>query len=402
MAKVACPYCYQRIDGAALWFQCLGRGDADHDGCRKRVDDARRRMTGFKEPVLPTFPPPRSQRVRPVRLAWCPDCRGRTGVRACPECHTPLPPNFGDSFSPMIAMFGGKGTGKSVYLTVLAKELRSAHLRRRFGADIRMTGDRQGGFESSREWLAENVERMFTEHKLLEATPQSVDGRREPLVFEWRGERRRWGRTSYRTSYLSFHDTAGEDVGTLSGAQDLAYIGAADGLILLLDPFMLPDARERLRLPASAIRSTEETMAVVDRLTQSLRASNGVGGSDRISKPVAVAFAKMDAFFDVLGRDHPLCQEPRRAPLYDERLGRATHEQVAALLDKWQGGDIEQHLRQNYRTFRYFFVSALGAPPDYDNALVEGGGVSPYRVDEPLLWLLSLRRFGVVPCGRAE
>ncbi|MET7967272.1 zinc ribbon domain-containing protein [Micromonospora sp. NPDC005305] len=398
MTKVACPFCYQRIDGAALWFQCLGRGDADRDGCSRRVDERRRRLAGFNAAVLPTFAPPRNQRLRPVRLAWCPDCGGRTGVRACPQCHTPLPPNFGHSSSPMIAMFGGKGTGKSVYLTVLARELRSSELRRRFGADIRMTGDRHGGQESSSTWLTQNVELMFTEHRLPDPTPPNRERRGEPLVFEWRGERRRWGRrTSYRTSYLSFHDTAGEDVGTLSGAYDLAYIGAADGLILLLDPFMLPEARERLRLPPSAIRSTEETMAVVDRLTQSLRASTGVGGGDRISKPIAVAFAKMDAFFDLLGRDHPLRQEPRPVPGYDERLGRATHEQVAALLRSWRGDDIEQHLRQNYRTFRYFCVSALGAPPDYDNALVEPGGVRPYRVDEPLLWLLSLNRFGVVP-----
>ncbi len=394
---MVCPFCYERIDGTALWFQCLGQGDADHDGCRTRVDEQRRRRTGFGSAVLPTFAPPRTQRLRPARLALCPHCGGRTGVRACPECHTPLPPNFGHSASPMIAMFGGKGTGKSVYLTVLARQLRSAELRRRFGAGIRMTGDRQGGSESPSRWLADNVERMFTEHKLPAQTAPNRERRREPLVFEWRSEHRKWGRTTYRTSYLSFHDTAGEDVGSLSGAHDLAYVGAADGLILLLDPFMLPEARERLRLPRSAIRSTEETIEVVDRLTQSLRASTGVSGSERIGKPVAVAFAKMDAFFDVLGREHPLCQEPRPGPAYDERLGRATHEAVAALLRSWKGDDIEQLLRQNYRTFRYFCVSALGAPPDYDNALVEPGGVRPYRVDEPLLWLLSLNRFGVVP-----
>ncbi|WP_406065047.1 hypothetical protein [Micromonospora sp. NBC_00860] len=401
MVNVACPFCYERIDGSELWFQCLGKGDADHKGCAPGTDTARHNMTGFTETMLPVFAPPRNQRLRPARIAWCPDCGGRTGIRACPSCHTPVPPNFGEASSPMIAMFGGKGTGKTVYLTVLAHEMRSRDLRRRFGADIRMTGDGQGGFKAPRAWLEQNVDRMFTEHKLFEATPPAVGGRQSPLVFEWRGERRRWRRKPvYRTSYLSFHDTAGEDVGTLSGANDLAYIGAADGLILLLDPFMLPEARERLRLPPSAIRSKEDTIAVVDRLTQSLRSSNGVGGSQRITKPVAVAFAKMDAFFDVLGRDHPLCHEPKRGPAYDEQVGRATHEQVAALLRDWQGDDIEQHLRMNYTTFRYFFVSALGAPPDYDNAMVEPGGVRPYRVDEPLLWLLSLRRFGVVPRQR--
>jgi hypothetical protein len=51
----------------------------------------------------------------------------------------------------------------------------------------------------------------------------------------------------------------------------------------------------------------------------------------------------------------------------------------------------------NYSAFRYFAVSALGAEPDYRRATVDEAGVQPFRVEEPLLWLLS--RFDVVPVG---
>ena len=46
-------------------------------------------------------------------------------------------------------------------------------------------------------------------------------------------------------------------------------------------------------------------------------------------------------------------------------------------------------MRLNYKDFRYFGVSALGAEPDYENATVAAGGVRPHRVEDPVLWLLS-------------
>ena len=44
--------------------------------------------------------------------------------RACPQCHTALPIDFVDSESPMIGLVGAKGSGKTVLMTVLVKQLR--------------------------------------------------------------------------------------------------------------------------------------------------------------------------------------------------------------------------------------------------------------------------------------
>src|SRR5262249_23534696 len=225
----------------------------------------------------------------PVRQARCPHCYGLTGIRACPHCHTPLPVNFGDSHSPLIAMVGAKGTGKTVYMTVLANELRS-NLRRRFDADVRMTGDGQAGFRSPLDGLESNVEKMYNTRELFPQTAPATAGRREPLVFEWRREVRRalgLGST-YLTSYLSFYDTAGEDLTSQAVTHDQAYLGAADALILLLDPFMIPQARAQLKnLPAAAVRtSTETTIEVVGRITETLRTSKAVSSKSLIDIPV--------------------------------------------------------------------------------------------------------------------
>src|SRR5262249_9956068 len=160
--------------------------------------------------------------------------------------------------------------------------------------------------------------------------------------------------STYLTSYLSFYDTAGEDLTSQAVTHDQAYLGAADALILLLDPFMIPQARAQLKnLPAAAVRaSTETTIEVRRRVPETLRTSKAGSWKSLIDIAVAAAFAKMDAFYSHLGGNDFLQREPatREEPAYDERNGRLTHEGVRGLLHEWKADDIDGHLRRNYRT----------------------------------------------------
>ncbi|HZN73965.1 MAG TPA: hypothetical protein VFC00_20040 [Micromonosporaceae bacterium] len=391
MRKVSCPYCYHKVDGHRLWYQCAGRGSPGKKQCEAEKDADRARETGFSEGVRPSFGIQTRSPFWPAR-ATCPRCGGETGIRVCPRCHTPVSANFGATRSPLIAMVGAKGTGKTVYLNVLARELLHG-LRRRFDADVRLSGTGQRAAVTEK--LA--IDNVFADLRLMAHTATALNGRRPPAVFEWRREQPRIAgiRRGYRTTFLSFYDTAGEDLTSQDQTHDLVYLGAADALILLLDPFMIPRAHSLLRLPQEAVRSEESTVDVVNRVTEKLRASHGIRSRRRIKIPVAVVFAKIDAYFDVLGADHPLVRPAPANGAYDEAAGQATHEQVRALLYDWGADDIDAHLRYNYAKFRYFAVSSLGAPPDYATGDVDRGGVRPFRVDEPLLWLLS--GFKVVP-----
>ena len=394
MRRLACPYCYHRIPASRLWYQCSGQSAPGYRPCSKSHDPDRVRETGIRVQTRPAFGPRRTLIPAPLpalipapRKESCPDCHAESGIRVCPCCHTPLSVNFSASTSPLIAMVGAKNTGKTVYLTVLSHELRTA-LRRRFDADVRLSGDHPVSVSGA-------VNSMYTNRTLFEQTAAALDGRREPLVFEWRQERQllRW--TWFRTSFLSFYDTAGEDLINQQGVHDLRYLEAADALILLLDPFMLPQAVDRIHLPQAAVESGEPTIEVLTRVTEKLRVTHGVRASRKIPIPVSVAFSKIDAFFDVLGSDHPLLRTPPPVPAYHEVSGQSTHEHMRALLHEWGADDIDTHLRFNYANFRYFAVSALGAQPDYGTRTIDARGIRPHRVDEPLVWLLS--RFGVVP-----
>jgi len=394
MATLACPYCYVRINLRAPWFRCTGRKPPGKVACQRQYDEAQERELGRREMVLPSFPA-QGRGFRPVNEATCPDCGMVSGIKVCPNCHNRLPATFGEGSSPLIAMAGAKNTGKTVYLRVLANQLRNG-MGRRFDADVRLAGDIQ--FRSEGEgglgFGAASAE-LFPNRGLYAQTAQAVAGRREPMVFAWRQRRRL---TGFDTTFLSFFDTAGEDLTDQDTVDNLGYLGAADALILLLDPFMIPQARDQISLPAEALNTGTSTLDVVNRVTENLRTSHRLGGKKNIPIPVAVAFAKIDAFFDVLGQDHPLVRRPEPGPFYDDQAGRSTHEQVRALLHDWGADDIDTHLNHNYKNFRYFAVSALGAEPDYRANLIDERGVQPFRVDEPLLWLLS--QFNVVPRSR--
>lgn len=397
MSTVACPYCYHRIKQSGLAFQCKGRGvPGNPTRCTRARDDERVRHTGVADPMLPVFTvssrnPLAGRNPLAVATASCPACLGPTSARACPVCHTPLSSTFAESRSPLIGMVGGKGAGKTVYTAVLHHELRT-EVRRRYDADIRLVGGQQGGSGSARQWLEANEEQLFEDGKLFAGTAAALDGRRAPVVIEWRQPRRRLGMQTYDTTVLSFYDSAGEDVSNWDRARDQEYLGVSDGLVLLLDPWQLPGAAERIDVPRARITGAAPPLEVLGSITEMLRLAHGVKAGRRIPIPLAVVFAKMDAYYPVLGPHHPLMRAARTPTGYDDAVGLDTHEHVRALLHEYGADDVDSLLEHNYTTFRYFAVSALGTAPDYARDVVEG--VHPFRVEEPLLWLLE--RFRVI------
>jgi hypothetical protein len=396
MTALACPYCYQIVDSRRLGHLCTGRGSPDRPGCSLRVDPQRRERTGYGLPARRFFSRSGRRGAAP-RLAACPDCGGLSGLRACPDCHTPLPHGFGQAASPLVAMIGAKGAGKTVYLTVLAHEL-MGNLPRRFDVDVRLSGERHDVAGTSGNWVSSYVEAIFSERRLFPQTEAAGRSRREPVVFEWRAERRALlGARRTRSSYLSFYDTAGEDLLGQDAVRDLRYLSCADALVVMLDSFSLAGSVRPGGVPEGAVVCEEPALEVLTRVTQLLRRSRALGEGTRIPVPIAVVLTKIDAFFDLFGENHVVTRAAGTGPEYDEPAGRDLHEHLRALLADWAGADLDAYLSRHYTTYRYFAVSALGAEPDYRRNLVDSGGVRPHRVADPLLWLLS--RCGVLPAG---
>ena len=382
MPFAACPFCFTKVDTSRLAFQCTnvtGR-------CEKDVDEVRASITGNNDPSYPTFGGA-SYMVK-ERDPQCPKCGGPARRRACSICHTAVPADFVDSDSPMIGIIGSKGAGKTVYTTVLAKRLRES-VGRRFGASVRIATDSPDRFDNLQEYIADREQSMYERGQLPMATQQAQAERRRPVALLWQGFKRNLlGRQTPYSTILSFVDTAGEDLNSLEDAFTLRYLSVADALIVALDPFALPGARDTVNLPAAAIQQLNP-LDVLNRVTEILRTELKVKRGKKIKVPLAIAFTKMDAFFPSLERGNPILSTPKAGASYDEQDGQQVHEHMRALLHKWGADDIDMLLEHNWASFRFFAVSALGAEPDYEVARVAAGGVRPHRVEDPLLWLLS-------------
>jgi hypothetical protein len=392
MATTACPFCFRRIDSSRLAYQCAGRGNVE---CKKSEDEARVKLTGSRLETYPTFLP----EAKPGRNASpnCPTCGGPARRRACPECHTALPIDFVDSKSPMIGLVGAKGSGKTVLMTVLVKQLREV-VGLRFGADIRIATDNPDGHRGLSDYQASREIPLYSNRMLPgETETQAKRQRATPIVLRWRQETARlMGGQGLQSTVLSFVDTAGEDLNELETAFTLQYLSVCDALMITLDPFALPGARARLNLPEQAIQVGDDVpLDVVSRITELLRTEHKVKTKKRIKIPVAIVFTKIDAFYPNLDRYNPIMAESPALPAYQNTDGHTVHEHVLSLLHEWNAADVDTHVRLNYTDYRYFGVSALGAEPDYERGAVAAGGVQPHRVEDPVLWLLS--KTGTVP-----
>ena len=261
---------------------------------------------------------------------------------------------------------GAKESGKTVYMTVLVHELMH-----RVGEDLNAAIS--GADDDTRLRFASDYEQpLYRDARLLASTTTAGTRDRAPLVFRFTTEGRssrlsRNGTGEPQRTLLSFFDTAGEDLRSAHSVEEnVQYLAAADGVVLLLDPLQMRGARQ-LAAPGTLLPTRgaagDDPANVLENITDLIMTKEGTKASQRISKPLAIVFTKMDALLHDLKETSPLLRTPARAPYFDERDSLEVHTEIQRLLARWEGSRIDQIARKNYRTYRYFGVSALGETP---------------------------------------
>jgi hypothetical protein len=391
--RLYCPYCYEAFTQQGIRFRCAGGAGR---GCPPEVDSVLRDRIGYAGALPPVFTADGRQ-----NSAACPRCGLPSIARVCPCCHSRLPVLFGKVPSRLIALVGAKQSGKTVFMTVLLHELKH-DLGTRLDAAISPADD-----ETQHRFDDDYEKPLYRESLLLPPTPAAGLRNRVPLVFRfttdgsrrgWHGRLGRAGHGNPRHTLLSFFDAAGEDLRSQQSVeQNLRYLAAADGIILLLDPLQMPGARALAdpgtRLPAPA--ATDDLPAtVLANITDLMLAQESRRPGAPIRKPLAIVFSKMDSLFHELGPTSPLRRPLGRNPYFPEQDSLAVHHEISRLLDRWEGSRIDQITRLHYRRYRYFGVSALGETPTADNH-VSARGIRPLRIGDPFMWALA--QFGAIP-----
>ena len=414
---ITCPYCFARVAVSRIGFRCLGR-QARGGGCEPELDE---RLAAYLGTTAGASLPPVFTVRRPGRRAECPRCGRSSGWRVCPECHNRLPAEYCANPGKIVALVGAKGSGKSTYIAVLLHEL-THRVGAELDASLVACDDR-----TIARYKQDFARPLYGQSRLLSATQSAATEPRDPLVYLLTRTIRGRLRTTTASLTLVLFDTAGEDLRSREMSElHLRYLEAADAIVFLVDPLELagaaPSLTDAARARAAMNRSGPGTAAhhgspgqpgspgadrgdlldrdlggdpdsdpinVISRVTERLRANRR---GRKIGVPVAVALSKIDALQPSLERQSPLHRARTPNGMLDLDDREAVHEQVRALLEEWQAGMIDRYLSQNYTDYAFFALSALGGMPDADR--VGPGGIRPYRVEDPLLWLLY--RFGML------
>ncbi|MFW6723499.1 TRAFAC clade GTPase domain-containing protein [Streptomyces sp. MAR4 CNY-716] len=384
-----CPYCYETLAPREIRFRCNGRLSRTGKKCDRRRDPVLDERFG-RRPSHDAGPVFTADGRKPT--AVCPECDGESTYRICPVCHVELPVQFGMVENRLIAMVGARSSGKTIYMTVLLHEMRH-QVGEAFGASLMGSDD-----ATMRRYSSEYEDRLYRDRQMFPPTQTATTNanRVEPLVFRF-GLRRRglFGERPQHT-VLSFFDTAGEDFSSRESVElNTRYLTNADGIILLLDPLQLPGARDLAApgTPLPGMDGIDPPISLLSRVSSMLLAARG-GKSVRVGTPLAVVFSKMDAFWHLLENGSPLRSHAPARGRFEVGDSLSVHEEVRRLLKDWDGVPIDQSLENTFARYRYFGVSSLGRSATADSRVADTG-IQPYRVADPLLWLLS--EFGSVP-----
>jgi hypothetical protein len=373
--EILCPFCFQRWVTSVAAFRCTSR---DESRCSRVPDEALGRLHGSPAPnegrvITRTGRFRQAFAVRPGQPVRC-ECGAATRP-VCPNCHSNLPQRFADAPSRSMALIGTKASGKSHFIAVVLHELEH-RIGPRFNGSLTALND------STRDRIDKDLHpRLYESGVVLEPT-QSVRGNvatREPLVARLT--------LGSKPSNLVFFDSAGEDLEHLDVLElEGRYVTQSDGLVLLVDPLQIPAVRDDLEGSVELPDVTADVYGMLGRLAGIIREARGIPANKPIDMPLAIAVSKVDALRGILPDSHPVFAMPRYDGAFDATIARNISEALRADAVAWLGERLDTFLKQEFTTYSFFGVSALGESP-------VGGrlrnGVSPHRVEDPVLWMLD-------------
>ncbi|HLZ63265.1 MAG TPA: hypothetical protein VKR06_40550 [Ktedonosporobacter sp.] len=313
------------------------------------------------------------------REATCDTCKTISHTRLCPHCHFELSHDVGLIDQRIIAIIGGRATGKTHYIASLITRLQQ-EIASQFGFTIRMLGD-----HTQERWERDFYRPLFIRKTVLQPNrPAEVDPQvKAPLIFRLTFENA--GRK--RVLNLSFFDTAGEDMASL-GTMSLQnrYITHADGIVFLLDPLQIPDVRQQF--PAAVLPPADPSVSpehIISRLRDLFERDQALRVTQKVRTPIAFALSKLDVLFPLLEPGSEFHHPGGHCGYLDLDDVQSVHTEVANYLALWISANFRGIIDGGFARYTYFGVSSLGEQPDPENRV---SAVSPLRVEDPFLWIL--------------
>ena len=289
----------------------------------------------------------------------------------------------------VIAIIGSKETGKSNYIAVLIQRI--YELYEQFQWTLLAMDDATMKLYKSTFYSPLYESGMAVDVTGTGAAVGAVV--RNPLLYSLSLTSGR----KLKTITLAFFDTAGEDLSDREGGFDVIesmgkinrYIYNASGIILLVDPLMVPEIRKKVELSGipGMMSNPANTAAgnIISRAAELIYRSQNLPRSKKITIPLAVVFSKIDLLKSILGTDAAVYQLSR----HRGGFCLADFQNNNDCIRDWISEYDKQFMQATplFRDSAFFGVSALGGNPD-SNRKLPFPRPHPIRVEDPFLWLL--------------
>jgi hypothetical protein len=302
--------------------------------------------------------------------------------------------------SSTVAVIGASGSGKTCFTTGLIRQI-GEQLAQRATYRMALQWDDQDGLD----YFRAQEKTLFTDRTLPEMTQKQT--RIKTLQITVRFPIRHWWNRLFKGEQgvvsLIFPDPSGELLQNLNEAYFVNYLGHADAILLMVDPFAAQRYREE-RAKAGVDTTPYETLHSADiPLTAVIQAVRSESKQTRkkLRKQLAVVLTKCDEEGVIdLDHEHDIGRNGRKIPYplqgrnYSPALARRISDRVAQFMETKLGlAKVVALAEQNFEDVCFFSATALGSPPiretdDDGNARVTLARPQPRRVEEPLLWVL--------------
>lgn len=310
----------------------------------------------------------------------------RTMRRVCPECHNPLPRQYGKHPVKFISVIGVTGAGKTVYISQLLKYISkyAAFLNQ----NALFTSDHESNF------IEDNPVEMDT--VLPNATVAGTFS--QPMFYDFISKKG----DALTTNTIVIYDIAGEDCQTASKMEKYGdYINYSNGIILLVDPGQLKWVDRQVPTQPQAVLNTIyiATKNSVTSLSET---------------PIAVCVSKSDTFEEMIpaGKKDIVSAKDPVMETKIAAFNATDYNELEEQLCEAMSEELVVALENKYKYYNYFAFSAIGGPVREEPARTENGDIIktedgkekmvsypiappvPRRIAEPLFWIFY--RFGFI------
>ncbi|MDE6143599.1 MAG: hypothetical protein K2F94_05950 [Muribaculaceae bacterium] len=332
----------------------------------------------------------------------CPQCGYNSRRFVCPHCFNWLPTEMIENGAEIISVIGSPQSGKTNYIVALIHQLR----KHGYKMDLQVAPTqiyRDGHKEESTQNLFKKFDtQLFGDGSVLMKT--AVNKPEIPWIFHLSQQ------STGKNIYLVFYDTAGEKFKE-NLKNNVKYLKESTGVIVILDVLSVSEIKRILKKkgfdefagkPSASFQEIQDALANFD-------------DSSIQQKPFAFVFSKFDAVIDntdslnfnsdefVIG-NKKLDSGYLKSGVVDLNKINAISQTIEeALEDEWDEGDF-CHFAQKWgskknislprnkrdpndpdNNYKFFGVSAFGTMPDESENIEK---VEPYRVMDPLVWIL--------------